>query len=290
MVDKFLPGLVDHCICMDGACIVQAPNWDIVYEQSYTGPQIAGLLREIYSAAGGSVHFGAHPLSAYDEIEFVSSDVHLDWVRGCAVGDQTAQAQGFAQMLLRRSEEAQAHGKDRLRVSEDFIGEVEASAVGGWFRVVLEEGSTAAGGRENLAENGGVQEQQSSDQLLQIVEPMIARFNAEHGEMVRCYSSSMPGAVMLRPSSATVNKATGLTYMAELLGLTPAQFCTFGDEFNDNEMHEWAGHSISPVNAKPETKRRAAEVSSLSHEEDFIAEALASFTAPHMDLEGSAKL
>ena len=41
VVDKFLSGVVEYCVCMDGAVIVQAPDWRVVHRDGSSGEQIA---------------------------------------------------------------------------------------------------------------------------------------------------------------------------------------------------------------------------------------------------------
>ena len=50
VVDKFLSGVVEYCVCMDGAVIVQAPDWRVVHRDGSSGEQMALLLAEIGEA------------------------------------------------------------------------------------------------------------------------------------------------------------------------------------------------------------------------------------------------
>lgn len=130
--------------CMDGACIVRAPlpgqydwqeefrtsrPWEVIAEKGCTGAEVADLLKlllqHVTTTSSGELHFGLHPLSAYDEVEFVSSATHLDWM------ERVAKSDAFIRMVLQRSEQTQTkHGPhSRLRVSEDFMGELAAMPV-----------------------------------------------------------------------------------------------------------------------------------------------------------------
>jgi|EP01047_Picozoa_sp_COSAG01_P068120 hydroxymethylpyrimidine pyrophosphatase-like HAD family hydrolase len=62
--------------------------------------------------------------------------------------------------------------------------------------------------------------------------------------------------------------------MSQRLSIPASEFCHFGDEKNDHGAFEWAGWSLCPSNGTVDTKARAKEVSGLSNEQDFIAEAL----------------
>ena len=62
--------------------------------------------------------------------------------------------------------------------------------------------------------------------------------------------------------------------MLQRHGLTSADVCTFGDAENDLGMLDWARYSVCPSNGRPPAKERAAFVSRLSNDEDFIADAL----------------
>jgi Cof subfamily protein (haloacid dehalogenase superfamily) len=68
-----------------------------------------------------------------------------------------------------------------------------------------------------------------------------------------------------------VDKATGLTVVAELLGVDPAEVLVFGDMPNDIPMFEWAGWGrVAVSNAHPTVRLLADEVT-LRNDDDGVA-------------------
>ncbi|MEH1012704.1 HAD family hydrolase [Micromonospora sp. CPCC 206060] len=68
-----------------------------------------------------------------------------------------------------------------------------------------------------------------------------------------------------------VDKATGLTVVAESLGVDPAEVLVFGDQPNDLPMFEWAGwHRVAVANAHPAV-RAAADAVTLRNDDDGVA-------------------
>ncbi|WP_279434105.1 Cof-type HAD-IIB family hydrolase [Macrococcus brunensis] len=78
-----------------------------------------------------------------------------------------------------------------------------------------------------------------------------------------------------------INKAVGIQYVSETLGIKQEHIIAFGDEDNDFEMIEYAGTGIAMANAIQELKLRADEVT-LSNNEDGIGV----FLARYFNLEG----
>jgi len=56
--------------------------------------------------------------------------------------------------------------------------------------------------------------------------------------------------------------------------LEACHFVAFGDATNDLGMLRWAGRSVCPANGREDAKAAAKEVSQLTNDEDFIADAL----------------
>jgi hydroxymethylpyrimidine pyrophosphatase-like HAD family hydrolase len=68
-----------------------------------------------------------------------------------------------------------------------------------------------------------------------------------------------------------VDKATGLTVVAQSLGVDPADVLVFGDMPNDLPMFEWAGWSrVAVANAHPALRAAADEVT-LRNDDDGVA-------------------
>lgn len=69
---------------------------------------------------------------------------------------------------------------------------------------------------------------------------------------------------------AGLSKAVGLERVCRSLNIPQERVIAFGDEDNDFEMIEFAGHGIAMGNAIPELKERANDIT-LTNEEDGIA-------------------
>jgi hypothetical protein len=83
-------------------------------------------------------------------------------------------------------------------------------------------------------------------------------------------SKSLPH--FLEFASPTVTKGSGLAFLAERLGFTPAETVAFGDGENDVELLEWAGYGVAVQNAH-----------------DRVL-AIADFVCPPCDEEGVAQV
>ncbi|MEU0135224.1 HAD family hydrolase [Streptomyces sp. NPDC006296] len=77
-----------------------------------------------------------------------------------------------------------------------------------------------------------------------------------------------PGTVELAPHG--VDKGTGITLAAGLMGLDPAGAVAFGDMPNDLPMFRLSGHRVAMAGAHPELRAEADEIT-LSNEEDGVA-------------------
>jgi hydroxymethylpyrimidine pyrophosphatase-like HAD family hydrolase len=54
-----------------------------------------------------------------------------------------------------------------------------------------------------------------------------------------------------------VSKGSGLGFVAERLGFTPADTVAFGDGENDIELLDWAGYGVAVANAHDQILARA---------------------------------
>jgi Cof subfamily protein (haloacid dehalogenase superfamily) len=68
-------------------------------------------------------------------------------------------------------------------------------------------------------------------------------------------SKSLP--YFLEFATEGVSKASGLAFLAQRLGFTPAQTIAFGDGENDVELLEWAGYGVAVANAHERVKAAA---------------------------------
>jgi Cof subfamily protein (haloacid dehalogenase superfamily) len=78
------------------------------------------------------------------------------------------------------------------------------------------------------------------------------------------------GADCVEVGVAGVDKANGLRFLCERLGVDRSDVVAFGDEYNDHEMLAWAGHGVAMANAPEETQALADEVT-LSNLDDGVA-------------------
>jgi Cof subfamily protein (haloacid dehalogenase superfamily) len=75
-----------------------------------------------------------------------------------------------------------------------------------------------------------------------------------------------------------VSKGSGLQFVADRLGFTPAGTVAFGDGENDLELIDWAGYAVAVENAHPVVKARANFVCP-SAEEEGVAQVIEAFLA-----------
>ena len=84
-------------------------------------------------------------------------------------------------------------------------------------------------------------------------------------------TSSVPQLIEI--SHRNAGKHSGVRFVAELLGLSPAQIAAFGDGDNDADMLSYVGCGISVENATPAC-RSAALYTTARHDEDGVARAI----------------
>lgn len=82
--------------------------------------------------------------------------------------------------------------------------------------------------------------------------------------------------VLLDIMPNSINKGTGVYNLCKLLGIKYENVCAFGDNFNDIEMMQSAGVSISPENAEDSIKKLSTYVTK-SNDDDGIAFAINEF-------------
>jgi HAD superfamily hydrolase (TIGR01484 family) len=150
----------------------------------------------------------------------------------------------FATMIKKSAPTIAEHGFDQAIEVENRIG---------WVRIVAPDQALPVA------------------ELQQIVRTVLKEAGLE---MVIKVSDLLPSAVLLQ--KAENDKSYALAHVATALGIKAEEFCTFGDETNDLGMLKWAGQSICPQNGSEKAKACATVVSSLTNDEDFIADALSS--------------
>lgn len=87
--------------------------------------------------------------------------------------------------------------------------------------------------------------------------PIIpAEYSKEVSEILTrpeiCITQSLPQNAEV--NHCTANKAEGLSFLCNKLGIRPEQVLAFGDADNDLEMLQFAGHSVAMGNASSEAK------------------------------------
>lgn len=101
------------------------------------------------------------------------------------------------------------------------------------------------------------------------LKPLIRDLEETHADVIhqRSWGGPLNIIEIVNPS---INKAVGLSQIADHLGYKPEQIIAFGDEDNDIEMLQYAGQGIAMGNAADEIKDIASDVTK-TNEEDGIA-------------------
>ena len=89
-------------------------------------------------------------------------------------------------------------------------------------------------------------------------------------------AKSLP--IFLEFAHPDVSKGTGLQFVADRIGITPAQTVAFGDGENDLELLEWAGYAVAVENGDPTLKERA-DLIAPSVEDEGVAQVIEAFLA-----------
>lgn len=110
-----------------------------------------------------------------------------------------------------------------------------------------------------------------SDQQ-RIKKQLLSRYGNEID--VRTWGGSMP---CLEVVSKGVHKGLGVEYLSQLYAIRPKDILAFGDEENDREMLEFAGHGVAMKNAIPDLIQIAQDVTLFTNHEDGLARYLADY-------------
>jgi 5-amino-6-(5-phospho-D-ribitylamino)uracil phosphatase len=105
------------------------------------------------------------------------------------------------------------------------------------------------------------------------VDELRAMLEKEHAEVIDQRVWAAPWNI-IEVIRSGISKATGLEKVAAYYDIPRERIIAFGDEDNDFEMIEYAGHGVAMGNAIDELKNRANYVT-LSNEEDGVAHYLA---------------
>jgi Cof subfamily protein (haloacid dehalogenase superfamily) len=101
------------------------------------------------------------------------------------------------------------------------------------------------------------------------ISELRAMLEKEHAEVIDQRVWAAPWNI-IEVIRSGINKAKGLEKVAEYYNIPQERIIAFGDEDNDFEMIEYAGHGIAMGNAIDELKERANYVT-LTNEEDGVA-------------------
>jgi Cof subfamily protein (haloacid dehalogenase superfamily) len=104
----------------------------------------------------------------------------------------------------------------------------------------------------------------TSDEMARAAGPLV-------GDSVAMTWSTNEG--LLEFAAPGVTKASGLSTVAELLGVTASGVLAFGDMPNDVPMLTWAGHGVAMANAHQDALDAADEVTA-ANAEDGVAQVL----------------
>jgi Cof subfamily protein (haloacid dehalogenase superfamily) len=111
-----------------------------------------------------------------------------------------------------------------------------------------------------------VGEQQTMDEL-------GVEMRAQFGDRL-FIAKSLP--IFLELANAEVSKGSGLQFLADRIGITPAQTIGFGDGENDLELLDWPDYAVAVDNAHDAVKARANFVCP-SADEEGVAQVVEAF-------------
>ncbi|KRM77326.1 Cof-type HAD-IIB family hydrolase [Secundilactobacillus collinoides] len=101
----------------------------------------------------------------------------------------------------------------------------------------------------------------------------IAYVRDHYGDLVDVNSWGGPNSV-IEMGAKGIQKAIGVEFLAHLYHINREDVIAFGDENNDNEMIDYAGTGVAMKNATPHLKMLADDVTSLTNEENGLADYL----------------
>ena len=107
-------------------------------------------------------------------------------------------------------------------------------------------------------------------------EAILDRVNERYGDFVepRIWGG---GYSIMELIHRGTHKETALSYLAKYYQIDRQHIVAFGDEHNDLEMIDFAGHGVAMQNAIPELKAVAKDVTPLDNEHDGVANYLEAY-------------
>ena len=137
----------------------------------------------------------------------------------------------------------------------EFLQYIESQSTVGWFRCFPHTGFI-----------------HTRHELLGVARKVLTRWPELGVEVSPVIFPDGSGSIVIQ--RAGVDKVRGLFAVCEDVGTSFANLIAFGDGENDVGMLAAAGDSVCPSNATVAAKTTAKRTSSLSNDEDFIAEAI----------------
>ena len=262
VVDRDLPGVASFVVCCDGGAVL-APaaeaggGWAPVWQSGLSGLAAARLLAAVAAQLPGC-SFGAQLHSrGYDGFGVFGSvaTAGLRQTLEEANPDSYISPKSLEAMVENghRTAEDMARRSPTEVTPEQLMEQLEGESAVGWVRIVADADVEPAALEAQL-------------------QPLLDAENAEHaGSNATFMSPGLAGPTCVFRQAGT-DKAVALAAVVEMLGITAADCCAFGDGDNDLGMFRWAGWSVCPSNAMPEAEELAATISTLSNNDDFIAE------------------
>ncbi|MHC9532610.1 Cof-type HAD-IIB family hydrolase [Dellaglioa sp. L3N] len=98
----------------------------------------------------------------------------------------------------------------------------------------------------------------------------------KYGDVIEVNTWGGPKAV-LEVVSKGIQKAIGVSYLADYYGIAQKDIVAFGDESNDKEMLSYAGWGVAMQNGTPAIKDLANDVTSLNNQENGLAHYLENY-------------
>ncbi|MCZ2492641.1 haloacid dehalogenase [Dellaglioa algida] len=96
------------------------------------------------------------------------------------------------------------------------------------------------------------------------------RLLKKYGDVIEVNTWGGPKAV-LEVVSKGIQKAVGVSYLADYYGIAQKDIVAFGDESNDKEMLSYAGWGVAMQNGTPEIRGLANDVTTLNNQENGLA-------------------
>jgi Cof subfamily protein (haloacid dehalogenase superfamily) len=104
-----------------------------------------------------------------------------------------------------------------------------------------------------------------------ILKPLMDILNAYLGNDITLFTSKPYFLEILPPS---VDKGTGLAFVAQKLGIPREEVFAIGDSENDEAMLKWAGCGVAMLNSSEHIKSVATLVTEHTNDDDGVAEVL----------------